>query len=84
MEKLSAVGSVEEPYTIEPSSLVISTLFMPEVVFAASPTVTAVTVSVLVLVLKVKASLEVAAAPGAIVAFPGFVLVPLPRTVRAA
>lgn len=73
MEKLSAVGSVEEPYTMELVSFVISTLLMPDVELEVSPTVTAVTTSVPEFVRNVNASLEVAVASGAIVTFPGFV-----------
>ena len=72
MGTVFAPGSVAVPKTTLLLS-VIWTRLIPAEVPAASVTVAAVTVSVPLLVWSVKASTLVAAAPGAMVVFPGFV-----------
>src|SRR6266446_9294485 len=72
METVSEPGSVAVPMTTLLLS-VIWTRLIPARVPAASVTVAAVTVSVPLLVWSVKASTSVAAAPGAMVVFPGLV-----------
>src|SRR5437899_9680763 len=72
IETMSEIGSVAVPMTTLLLS-VIWTRLIPARVPAASVTVAAVTVSVPPLVWSVKASTSVAAAPGAMVVFPGLV-----------
>jgi hypothetical protein len=81
-ETASVAGSFTVPYTVVPPSLVISTFVIPAEVPAATVTVAAVTVSDPLLVTRVKASIMVAAPPGAMVALAG--LVPLPSVVVGA
>ena len=56
IEKLFAVGFVDEPYIVEPSTSPISTRNIPLVVFDDKDTFALVSVYVLVVVLSVKAS----------------------------